>query len=160
MNHVAFIGNLCTEPEHKQIGDDNSVCSFVLAIDRIGVKPDAEQTADFVRISAWKKQAEACATYLTKGDRVAVEGRIRSRKWTADDGSTRTAVEVTANSVTFLKTKTNGNGNSSPDPDAELAAAMGDSPQNVDLTPEADEPATPESAQGATQPDTEDDIPF
>ena len=98
MNVVTLIGNLATNVELREVGDEKQVASFVLAIDR----PGSSDAADFVRVAAWNKQAEVCARYLVKGRRVAVDGRLRSRSWDDTDGKRRSAVEVVANSVQFL----------------------------------------------------------
>jgi single-strand DNA-binding protein len=108
VNVVTLIGNLATEVELKDIGDDKQVASFLLAVNRPG-----KDEADFVWISTWNKQAETCARYLTKGKRVAVDGRLRSRSWEDSDGEKRNAIEVVANRVQFL----------SPPPGKEEAAA-------------------------------------
>ena len=96
MNNVMLIGNLATDVEVKEVGEDKRVASFTLAIDR----PGSEQ-ADFVRIAAWNKQADACNRFLAKGKRVAVDGRLRSRSW-EEEGKKRSAIEVVAASVEFL----------------------------------------------------------
>lgn len=96
MNVVTLIGNLASDVELKPVGEDKQVASFLLAVDRPG-----QEGADFIRISAWNRQAETCARYLAKGRRVAVDGRIRTRSW-EEDGKRRSAVEVVANHVQFL----------------------------------------------------------
>ena len=73
MNTVTLIGNLATDVEVRDVGDDKRVANFLLAVDR----PAADSDADFVRITAWNRQAEVCAEFLAKGRRVAVEGRLR-----------------------------------------------------------------------------------
>ncbi len=98
MNVVTLIGNLATDVEVRDLGEDRKVASFLLAVDRPG--PDAQ--ADFVRISAWNKQAEVCGRFLAKGKRVGVDGRLRSRSWEDADGNRRSAIEVVAKSVQFL----------------------------------------------------------
>lgn len=95
MNSVQLIGNLASEVELRNVGDDKRVASFLLAVDRPG------EGADFLRVSTWNGQADACAEHLTKGQRVAVEGRLRSRSW-EKEGRKASAVEVVANNVTFL----------------------------------------------------------
>ena len=108
MNVVTLIGNLASEVDLKAVGDDRQVATFLLAVDRPG-----KDEADFVRVSTWNKQAETCARYLTKGRRVAIDGRLRSSSWEDTDGNRRSAVEVVANMVQFL----------SPPPGKEGAAA-------------------------------------
>ena len=70
MNSVSLVGNLATEVELRQVGE-KKVASFLLAVGRSG----RDTGADFVWISAWERQAELCAEYLSKGNRIAVHGR-------------------------------------------------------------------------------------
>ena len=97
MNVVTLIGNLATEVELREIGPEKRVASFLLAVDRTS----REGGADFVRVSAWDRQAELCAAYLAKGRRIALDGRLRSRSW-EEDGKRRSALEVVARRVEFL----------------------------------------------------------
>ena len=101
MNTVNLIGNLATDVELKDIGEDKKVASFLLAIDR----PGTDAGADFVYVSTWNRQAEVCAEFLSKGARVGIDGRLRSRSWEDADGKRRNAVEVVANHVLFLDTR-------------------------------------------------------
>jgi single-strand DNA-binding protein len=98
MNNVSLVGNLATEVELREVAEGKKVSSFLLAVDRPGKDADA----DFVRVSAWDRQAELCAEYLTKGQQVGVEGRLRSSSWTDDDGKRRSSVEVRAGRVEFM----------------------------------------------------------
>jgi single-strand DNA-binding protein len=98
VNVVTLIGNLATDVDVRDIGDDKKVANFLLAVDR----PSTDADADFVRITAWNRQAEVCSEFLTKGRRVAVEGRLRSSSWEDAEGKKRTAVEIVARSVEFL----------------------------------------------------------
>lgn len=97
MNVVTLIGNLATDVELRDVGEDLHVASFLLAVNRPG-----KDEADFVRISTWNRQAELCAQYLAKGRKVGVDGRLRSSSWEDSDGNKRNAVEVVANRVEFL----------------------------------------------------------
>ena len=80
MNTVSLIGNLATDVELRDVGEEKKVASFLLAVNRGG----RDAGADFVRVSAWERQAELCAEYLTKGQRVGIDGRLRSRSWEKD----------------------------------------------------------------------------
>lgn len=104
MNVVTLIGNLATDVELKELGENKRVASFVLAVDRLS----RDGGADFVRVSAWDKQADLCNRYLAKGKRIALDGRLRSRSWEDPDGNRRTAVEVVANRVEFLSPPDDG----------------------------------------------------
>ena len=100
MNVVTLIGNLATDVELRDVGQDMQVATFVLAVDRPG-----KDEADFVRVSTWNKQAEVCAQYLAKGRKVGIDGRLRSSSWEDSDGNKRNAIEVVANRVEFLSTR-------------------------------------------------------
>jgi single-strand DNA-binding protein len=106
MNSVSLIGNLATEVELRDAGEDRKVGSFLLAVDR----PGQQDKADFVRIVTWNRQAEVCAQFLRKGKRVGIEGRLRSHSWDGDDGKRRTVVEIVASSVQFLSGREQGGG--------------------------------------------------
>lgn len=97
MNTVNLIGNLATDVELRTVAEDKKVASFLLAVDRGG----RDGGADFIWISTWERQGELCAEYLGKGNRVALEGRLKSRTW-EQDGTRRDAVEVVARRVEFL----------------------------------------------------------
>ena len=55
MNVVTLIGNLATEVELKEVGDEKREAGFLLAVDRPG-----KEEADFVWVNAWDRQAETC----------------------------------------------------------------------------------------------------
>lgn len=99
MNTVQLIGNVATELELREVGEEKKVVSFLLAVDR----SSRDGGADFLWITVWDRQAELCSEYVDKGNRVAVEGRLRSRTW-EQDGKRRDAVDVVARRVQFLST--------------------------------------------------------
>ena len=61
-----------------------------------------DRDADFISCVAWRKQAENIAKYCSKGSQVAVEGRIQTRNYDAQDGTKRYVTEVIADNVSFL----------------------------------------------------------
>jgi single-strand DNA-binding protein len=97
MNTVSLIGNLASDVELREVGEDKKVASFLLAIGRGG----RDAGADFVGVSVWDRQAELCAEYLSKGRRIGVAGYLRSRSW-EEEGRRRRVVEVVAQRVDFL----------------------------------------------------------
>ena len=97
MNSVHLIGNLATGIELRDVAEEKKVASFLLAVDR----GSRDGGADFVWVSAWDRQAELCSEHLEKGNRVAIDGRLKSRTW-EQDGRRRDAVEVVARRVEFL----------------------------------------------------------
>jgi single-strand DNA-binding protein len=101
VNTVSLIGNLATDVELKQVAGDKKVASFLLAVPR----PSKDAEADFIWVSTWDRSAETCADHLSKGKRVGVDGRLKSRTW-EQDGKRRDAVEVVARQVEFLSPPT------------------------------------------------------
>jgi len=104
MNKVLLIGNVGADPEMRFTPSGIPVTSFSVATNRMFTSPDGErkQETTWFRIVAFRKQAESCSQFLTKGQRVYVEGSLRTRVWEGQDGQKRTSVEVLADRVLFL----------------------------------------------------------
>lgn len=102
-NRVILIGRLTKDPELRYSGSGTAVVQFGLAVNsrRQGEGTITEETS-FFDIIAFGKQAETCKQYLTKGRTVLVEGRLRQRTWTSDDGQKHRKVEIIANIINFL----------------------------------------------------------
>ena len=105
MNKVILIGRLTRDPELRTISNGSATTSFTLAVNRTFTNQNGEREADFINCVAWRKQAENIAKYCVKGTQVAVEGRIQTRSYDAQDGSKRYVTEVIADNVTFLSPK-------------------------------------------------------
>src|SRR5215203_3462316 len=104
INSVVLVGNLTRDPELRHTPSGMAVCSLRLAVNSRR-KDESGNWADkpnYFDVTVWGAQGENCATYLSKGRPVAVEGRLDWREWEAKDGSKRQAVEIIANSVQFL----------------------------------------------------------
>src|SRR5437870_2699019 len=101
-----IIGNLGRDPEMRHTPAGKPVTNFSVAVSRRYTVEGGEskEETQWFRISAWNQLAERCSQYLTKGQRVYVEGRLSTRNWTGQDGQVRTEVEITANDVVFLST--------------------------------------------------------
>ena len=104
MNHWTGIGRLTRDPNVKYTQSGKAVASFTLAIDRRR-SGDAEKQADFISCVAWEKTAEVIAQYVSKGQKIAVEGRIQTRSYDANDGTKRYVTEVVVNSMEFCDSK-------------------------------------------------------
>ncbi len=101
MNSVILIGRLTKDPEIMYLDSGTTVGRFTLAVDRIA-KSGNERQADFIRITAFGKQAENCGKFITKGKQVAVEGRIQTGSYQNKNGDTVYTTDVIANRVEFL----------------------------------------------------------
>lgn len=102
INRVVLVGRLTRDPELRTTTTGKSVCDFSIAVTK-RIKPqDGSPDADFFRVNAWGQTAEYVSNYLHKGRLVAVDGRLQSRKYTANDGTNREVVEIVADNVQGL----------------------------------------------------------
>ena len=97
MQKVILIGRLTNAPEAKTTPNGVSVTTFTVAVTR---RLNREE-ADFINIVTWRGLADNCGKYLEKGQQVSIVGEIRSRTYTAQDGSKRYITEVHADEVEF-----------------------------------------------------------
>ena len=102
MNKVILIGRLTRDPEMRTTPSGVATTSFSIAVQRNYANAQGDREADFINCVAWRKQAENIAKYCTKGSQVAVDGRIQTRNYDAQDGTKRYVTEVIADNVTFL----------------------------------------------------------
>lgn len=77
-----------------------AVTNFTIAVDRVR-RRDAEKSADFIRVVAWRRLAEICGEYLKKGKLVAVEGRLQISSYDKDGEKIYTS-EVVAENLQML----------------------------------------------------------
>lgn len=105
LNKAILIGRLTRDPELKYLQNGTAVASFTLAVDRTFKNKDGEKEADFIPIVAWRKTAELCGKYLTKGSQAAICGRIQTRSYDANDGTKRYVTEIVADEVHFIGSK-------------------------------------------------------
>ena len=101
LNKVILMGRLTKEPELRTTQSGVAVASFTLAVDR-GYKKDE---VDFINIVAWRGTAEFVSKWFSKGQLVAVSGRLQVRSYEDRDGNKRTATEVVADEVFFAESK-------------------------------------------------------
>ena len=101
LNKMLVIGNVGRDPEMRYTPNGVAVTSFSLAVNRrytpAGGEPQEE--TEWFDITAWNRLAETCNNYVTRGMKVYVEGRLRSRSWVGQDGQTRFRNEIVANTV-------------------------------------------------------------
>jgi len=102
LNVVCLTGRLGRDPELTYTPSGKAVLNLDLAVAGSGGE-GAE--VHWVPLVCWGKTAENMATYLGKGSRVAVEGRLQVRKWQGEDGRPRSKMEVVAERVTFLESR-------------------------------------------------------
>ena len=140
MNKITIIGHLGRDPEMRYTPQGTAVADFSVATSRriTDAAGERREETDWFRVSAWRQLAELCNQYLTKGSLVYVEGRLHTRTYEANDGSTRFSNDVTASEVRFLN-RPGREGGYSPPGDSDFAAPAGgggyDGPQEPDDLP-------------------------
>ncbi len=102
-NQVVIVGNLTDDPELRYTPAGAAVANFRVAVSR-RAKDDAtgqwkDLDTSFFRVAAWRSLGENVAESLTRGSRVLVVGRLRSRSWETPEGETRSTVEIEADEV-------------------------------------------------------------
>lgn len=108
LNKIMLIGNLGRDPDLNYTQNGKAVAKFSLAVSRKRRDPESgeqhEETTWF-NIVAWERLAETCNSFLQKGSKVYIEGRMTSRKYTDKDGIERTVWDVIASDMEMLTPK-------------------------------------------------------
>ena len=104
VNKVILIGNLGVNPEVKYLPSGQPVCEFRIATsesyrDR---NEQLQERTEWHRVVVWGKAGENCGKYLTKGQKVYIDGRLQTRSWDDKEGKKQYMTEIVANSVVFL----------------------------------------------------------
>ncbi len=147
LNKVMLIGHLGDEVKMHYFEGGNSIGRFPIATNETYTN---KQTGEKVTNTDWhnvvvrNKAAEICEKYLSKGDKVYVEGRLKNRQWQGEDGNTRYTTEVHVQDFTFLSTKKESMANAQSTPQ----------PQQNNT------PVTPQPNTQASEPEQDDDLPF
>ncbi|OYQ38567.1 single-stranded DNA-binding protein [Flavobacterium cyanobacteriorum] len=108
LNKVMLIGHLGDDIKMHYFEGGNCIGRFPLATNEVYIN---RQTNEKITSTEWhnlvvrNKAAEICEKYLSKGDKIYVEGRIKSRQWQAEDGTTKYTTEIQVTEFTFLTTK-------------------------------------------------------
>ncbi len=113
VNRIFLIGNLGRDPEMSYTPSGKAVTKFTVAVNRVQRNRESGETqkeTDWFSIVAWDRLAETCNTYLHKGSKVFIEGRIQSRKYTDKNGVERTVWDVVASDMQMLDPKEGGAG--------------------------------------------------
>jgi single-strand DNA-binding protein len=107
-NKVILLGNLTRDPQLRYLPSNTAVCDFGLAVNRKYRGQDGELKDEtcFVDVDVFGKPAETISQYMSKGRPLLVEGRLRFRQWTTEDGQKRSKLSVVAESFQFLGGRT------------------------------------------------------
>jgi single-strand DNA-binding protein len=147
LNKVMLIGHTGDDVKMKYFEGGGCVGNFPLATNEEYIN---KSTGEKVSNTEWhnivvrNKAAEVCEKYLKKGDKVYIEGRIKTRKWQDDKGMDRYITEIQCLEFTFLTPKDSG-----------MAAGGNNAPTSTPQSNSKPSPATPQATE-----EEEDDLPF
>ncbi len=148
INKVILVGTLGKDPESKTFQNGGSVCNFSIATSESWKDKntgEAVEQTEWHRIVLNNRLGEIAQQYLKKGSKVYIEGSLRTRKWTDQQGVERYSTEVRGDSMQMLDSK---GGGSTSAPMADYGQAPANSPAPA---------AVPSNNYNA---DLDDDLPF
>lgn len=104
LNKVMLIGNVGRDPEMRYLQSGEAVTTFSVATNRRwnGADNQPHEETEWHNVVAWRKLAEQCNEYLSKGRKVYIEGRLQTRSWDGPDGQKRYRTEVVASTMIML----------------------------------------------------------
>jgi single-strand DNA-binding protein len=150
VNKVILIGNLGKDPEERHFEGGRVKVSFPLATSETYKNREGEkvETTEWHNIVLWNKLGEIAAKYLHKGDKVFIEGKIRTRSW-EDAGVKKYMTEINADNMTMLSPrKTEETPMSSNQPQADSAQGFDNNRSIAGMEP------------SLANKDSNDDLPF
>ena len=105
LNRVLLMGNLTRDPQVRQT-PNSMVCQFGLAINRRRTDGEGnrQEETTFVDVEAWGRMGEVIGKYLTKGDPIFIERRLKLDRWKDPEGEGRSKLKIVAEGFQFVST--------------------------------------------------------
>lgn len=138
LNKVMLIGHLGDDVKMHYFDNGGAIGRFPLATNEAYInKTTGERVTntDWHNVVVRNKAAEICEKYLSKGDKIYVEGRIKTRKWTAEDGADRYTTEINVDEFTFLSNKATDAPNTSTSTNISEPPSVQEAPPNEEDLP-------------------------
>ena len=110
INRVNISGNLTRDPEMRRTASGMQVLSFGVAVNDRAKNPQTNEWEDrpnFIDCTMFGTRAEAVSRYLSKGSKVAIEGKLRWSQWERD-GQKRSKLEVIVDEIEFMSRREDG----------------------------------------------------
>ena len=105
VNKVTLIGRLTDKPQSRNLPSGQRLASFSVATNYVWRDYKSKQKKDkteFHAVIAWGKLADIVLTYLEKGSRIYLEGRLQYRKWKTTSGDPRKSCDIIADELIML----------------------------------------------------------
>lgn len=133
LNKVMLIGRVTKEPEVRTLQTGQAVASFSVATNRqwTDASGQKQEKAEFHNIVAWRKLAEIVQSYVKKGMKIYVEGRMETRSWEDPQGQKKYRTEIVCDNMIMLDSKGASGSAATPKP-----VVAGDAPNPAVNTPD------------------------
>ena len=135
INRVMISGNLTRDPELRSTGGGMSVLKLGVAVNdrrKNQQTGEWEEFPNFVDVTVFGARGEALAKFLSKGAKVAIEGKLRWSQWENPQGEKRSKLEVVADEVEFLSSRDGGGSGGGYTPPASASSeAPGDGGEDI-----------------------------
>lgn len=105
MNKVVLSGRLTKDVEFRATPDGITISNFTIAVNRKYKDQNGNYPTDFINCKAFRNTAEFINKYFHKGDRINIEGEIRTGSYDDKDGNKRYTFDVIANEVEIVELK-------------------------------------------------------
>lgn len=105
INRVNITGNLTRDPELRSTAGGTNILSFGVAVNDRRKNPQTgewEDVPNFIDCVVFGQRAEAVSRFISKGSKVAIEGKLRYSAWETKEGQRRSKLEVVVDEIDFL----------------------------------------------------------
>ena len=126
INNITLMGRLTKDPELRTTQNGVSVTELSIAVDRDYAKQGEERITDFFTIVAWRQTADFICRHFHKGEMIAVQGSLQTRKYEDRNGNARTVYEIIAEKASFCGGKGNGNNSAGNTENTQISANFDD----------------------------------
>ncbi len=137
INRVVLVGRLTSDPELRALPSGSNVCELRIACNTTRKTSDGDyaEKPNFFDVSVFGLAGESVHRYMSRGRRVAIDGRLDWHEWETTEGSKRQAVKIIADSVQFLDGRGDqaGSGGSSDEEGSLEASSKGESADEREL---------------------------
>lgn len=113
INRVVISGNLTRDPELRATASGMAILKMGIAVNDRRKNPQSgewEDVPNFFDVVVFGQRGESISRFLSKGSKVAIEGKLRWSQWETPDGDKRSKVEIVADDIEFLSSRGEGGG--------------------------------------------------
>ncbi|MDA3936141.1 MAG: single-stranded DNA-binding protein [Actinomycetota bacterium] len=128
INRVIISGNLTRDPELRSTQSGMAVLKMGMAVNdrrKNQQSGEWEDFPNFVDVAMYGARGEADSRFLSKGSKVAIEGKLRWSSWETPQGDKRSKLEVIADEIEFMSSREGGSGSGGGAPRSDSGPGAG-----------------------------------